>query len=82
VEAKGKTDMLSEAELSALITIPELVTMTKEMAAGDLVLLWLPEAIAENLEIETGMPFRFKTQGNSPFICKLFILFFLFCLFL
>lgn len=72
MDAKGKTDQLSEAELSSLVTVPELASLTKEMAVPDLLLLWLPEASAENLEIECGTAYRFKTQGNSPFICESF----------
>ncbi|KAL8619660.1 hypothetical protein ACOMHN_019715 [Nucella lapillus] len=71
VEAKGKSDVLSEAELSSLVTIPELATLTKDWASQGLLLLWLPEESAENLEIELGTDFRFKTQGNSPFICSM-----------
>lgn len=71
VEAKGKSDVLSEAELSTLISVPELASLTKDMASGDLLMLWLPEESAENLEIELGTAFRFKTQGNSPFICSM-----------
>ncbi|KAK7105141.1 arpin-like [Littorina saxatilis] len=70
-EAKGKTDALTEAELSSLVTVPELTSLVKEMTTSDLLLLWLPEASAENLEIECGTAFRFKTQGNSPFLSSM-----------
>ena len=70
MEAKGKTDVLSEAQLSALVTLQELASLTKELASPGLLLLWLPEASAEHLEIECGTAFRFKTEGNSPFICE------------
>lgn len=74
MESKGKTDLLSEAELSSLVTVPELVSLTKEMATPDLLLLWLPEASAENLDIECGTAYRLKTEGNSPFICESLVL--------
>lgn len=71
VEAKGKTDLLTEEELSSMITVPELASLTKEMTTADTQLLWLPEASAESVEIECGTVFRFKTQDNSPFICSM-----------
>ncbi|XP_076463490.1 arpin-like [Babylonia areolata] len=71
VEAKGKSDVLSEAALSSLVAVPELASLTKDLVSGDLLTLWLPEASAENMEIELGTAFRFKTQGNSPFICSM-----------
>ncbi|KAK7507105.1 hypothetical protein BaRGS_00001956, partial [Batillaria attramentaria] len=71
VEAKGKTDLLSESEMSALVTLPDLDPITKGMTSAGTVLLWLPEETAQNLEIENGMGFRFKTHGNTPFVCSL-----------
>lgn len=70
-EAKGKTDQLSDAELSAIVTIRDLEPLTKGLTLPGSVLLWLPEASAQSLEIQCGMGFRFKTHGNTPFICSL-----------
>lgn len=71
VAAKGTTDFLSNQELFSLITKPDLDAVTKEFSGPDSVLLWLPEAFTENLEIECETSFRFKTQGNSPFVASL-----------
>lgn len=70
VEAKGKSDRLSEDQLSALINKVELVKITDRYRPSGTWAFWYPESEMETTELEAGQDVRLKTKGNSPFICK------------
>lgn len=70
VEAKGKSDRLSEDQLSALINKAELVSITDRFRPSGTWAFWYPELEMDKTELETGQEVRLKTRGNSPFICE------------
>ncbi|XP_068169990.1 arpin [Antennarius striatus] len=71
VEAKGKSDRLSETQLSAMVNKPELVKITDEHRPDGTWAFWYPESEMDKTELETGQDVRLKTMGNSPFIFSL-----------
>lgn len=70
VEAKGKSDCLSEDQLSALINKAELVKITDRYRPSGTWAFWYPETEMDKTELEAGHEVRLKTRGNSPFICE------------
>lgn len=70
VEAKGKSDRVSEDQLSAIVNKPELVKITDRYRPSGTWAFWYPESEVEKTELETGQEVRLKTRGNSPFICE------------
>lgn len=70
VEAKGKSDCLSEDQLSALINKAELVKITDRYRPSGTWAFWYPELEMDKTELETGQEVRLKTRGNNPFICE------------
>uniref|UniRef100_A0A3Q3X3Z6 Arpin n=1 Tax=Mola mola TaxID=94237 RepID=A0A3Q3X3Z6_MOLML len=71
VEAKEKSDRLSEEQLSALVNKIELVKITDRHRPSGTWAFWYPESEMEKTELETGQDVRLKTRGNSPFIFSL-----------
>lgn len=70
VEAKGESDILSEAQLTAMVNKAELVKITDKHAPSGTWAFWYPESEMDKIELETGENVRLKTRGNSPFICE------------
>ncbi|CAF91422.1 unnamed protein product, partial [Tetraodon nigroviridis] len=71
VEATGKSDRLSEDQLSALINKVELVKITDRYRPSGTWAFWYPESEMDKTEMEAGQEVRLKTRGNSPFIFSL-----------
>ncbi|XP_061679651.1 arpin [Syngnathoides biaculeatus] len=71
VEAKGESDILSEEQLSALISKPKLQKITDTHRPDGTWAFWYPECEMDKTELETETNIRLKTRGNSPFICSL-----------
>ncbi|XP_056880621.1 arpin-like isoform X1 [Takifugu flavidus] len=71
VEAKGKSDCVSEDQLSAIVNKPELVKITDQYRPSGTWAFWYPESEMDKTELETGQEIRLKTRGNSPFIFSL-----------
>ena len=78
VEAKGKSDCLSEDQLSGVINKAELVKITDRYRPSGTWAFWYPELEMDKIELETGQEVRLKTRGNSPFICEFFLRFYSF----
>lgn len=74
VDAKGKSDRVSEEQLSAIVNKAELVKITDKHRPGGTWAFWYPESEMDKTELETGQDVRLKTRGNSPFICELSLL--------
>nr|XP_046249912.1 arpin isoform X2 [Scatophagus argus] len=70
-EAKGKSDRLSEEQLSATVNKAELVKITDKHRPSGTWAFWYPESEMDRTELETGQDVRLKTKGNSPFIFSL-----------
>lgn len=70
VDAKGKSDRLSEEQLSAVVNKAELVKITDKHRPSGTWAFWYPESEMDKTELETGQDVRLKTRGNSPFICE------------
>lgn len=72
VEAKGKSDRLSEDQLSAIVNKAELVKITDRYRPSGTWAFWYPQPDMDKTELETGQEIRLKTRGDSPFICESF----------
>lgn len=70
MEAKGKSDRLSEEQLSAIVNKAELVKISDGHRPSGTWAFWYPESEMDKTELETGQDVRLKTRGNSPFICE------------
>lgn len=70
MDAKGKSDRLSEEQLSAIVNKAELVKITDKHRPSGTWAFWYPESEMDKTELETGQDVRLKTRGNSPFICE------------
>lgn len=71
VEAKGETDRLSEADLSALVNKSELIKITDKHKPSGSWAFWYPESEMDKTDLEIGQEVRLKTKGNGPFIFSL-----------
>lgn len=71
VEAKGESDRLSEADLSALVNKGELIKITDKHKPSGSWAFWYPESDMEKTDLEIGQEVRLKTKGDSPFIFSL-----------
>ncbi|XP_068595433.1 arpin-like isoform X1 [Brachionichthys hirsutus] len=71
VEAKGKSDRLSEMQLSAGVNKAALAKITDQHRPAGTWAFWYPESEMDKTELETGQDVRLKTRGDSPFIFSL-----------
>ncbi|KAL5008125.1 hypothetical protein ScPMuIL_013706 [Solemya velum] len=68
VEPKGKTDKLSQEELTDIVLNSKLQTCTNKYTPTGCLSLWLREDMDHKLELSVGDTIRIKTDGDSPFI--------------
>lgn len=72
VESKGETDKVSNKEAEKLLTSGDLTFVTTSYCPLNCVSLWIEESALQNIELDVDDEVRVKTNGNSPFICKLY----------
>ncbi|KAK6181037.1 hypothetical protein SNE40_008981 [Patella caerulea] len=67
-EAKGKTDKLTEQELTDLIVKQDLKKITEKTAPNNTLSLWIQESQLDKMDLDNDDIVRIKTSGYSPFI--------------
>ncbi|KAM9808092.1 arpin [Neosynchiropus ocellatus] len=71
VEAKGESSLLTDDQLSALVTKAEFTKVTDRHRPKGTFAFWYPESEMSKIELETGQEVRLKTRGDGPFIFSL-----------
>ena len=65
---KGKSDVLSTAQLSALVQKHDLLRLTENVNRPDCFAFWLEESQLDGIEVADGDELRIKTKGDGPFV--------------